>query len=191
MMKNYLTLLLMFVLSISAYSQEDNISWPKEFTFNAFDFIGFGRVGVMYEDYYSKNTSVGADISLKVSNDDFERIFSGTFFLRQYFGKQTDRGFFLEYFTSLVLDDGPTIYYASYPECLECDYIVPPYNPTPEKNLLGLSLGIGIGNKIVSNERFVSHVYFGVGRVLVNNEFREPVYVRFGINIGLRNKKKS
>ena len=190
MMKNYFSLVLIFVLSISAYSQDDNISLPKEFTFNAFDFIGFGRVGVMYEDYYSSNASAGGDISLRVSNDDFERIFSGTFFLRQYFGKQTDRGFFLEYFTSLVLEDGPTIYYASYPECLECDYIVPPYNPSPEENLLGLSLGIGIGNKIIANERFVSHVYFGIGRVLLKNEFIEPVYVRFGLNIGVRNKKR-
>ena len=67
---------------------------------------------------------------------------------------------------------------------------MPPYNPSPEENLLGLSLGIGIGNKIIANERFVSHIYFGIGRVLLNNAFGEPVYVRFGLNIGVRNKKK-
>ncbi len=181
----YPTIFLMvhFFLVAPVYSQfESEPVFASEISFNAFDFIALGGVNLMYEKYQNETLSIGGDIFARVADEGIDRKFSSTFFLRQYFGNRDGKGFFLEYFGAFVVKEDPYIYYDW---CYECY----PINPPERGDQRGFSLGLGVGNKLLANSNFIASIYLGVGRIIINSDIYEPLYARFGLNIGLRKLK--
>jgi len=181
----FLFFTLQAVFGVTVYSQNGEKSVnPSEISFNAFDFIALGGINLMYEKYQNESLSIGGDVFARVSDEGIDRKFSSTFFLRQYFGKEQGKGFFLEYFSGFVVKEDPYVYYDW---CYECG----PINPPERGDQKGFSLGLGIGNKLLAKQNFVASIYLGVGRIIFNPNVYEPLYARFGVNIGLRKTPKS
>ena len=186
-MKKVLSLILIFQVfyGVYVYSQSiADVDFPSEVSFNAFDFIALGGINLMYEKYQNESFAIGGDLFARVTDEGVDRKFSSTLFLRQYFGKQQGKGFFLEYFGAFVVKEDPYIYYDW---CYECG----PINPPKRGDQQGVSLGLSIGNKLYAKPNFVASIYLGVGRIIFNPDVYEPLYARFGLNIGFRKAKSS
>ena len=184
-MKKVLSLILFFQVFYGGFvcsQSKTEAYFPLEISFNAFDFIALGGINLMYEKYQNESLSVGGDLFARVTDEGVDRKFSSTLFLRQYFGNRDGKGFFLEYFGAFVVKEDPYIYYDW---CYECY----PINPPERGDQRGFSLGLGVGNKLLANSNFIASIYLGVGRIIINSDIYEPLYARFGLNIGLRKLK--
>ncbi|MFZ9674175.1 MAG: hypothetical protein ACO3A1_07780 [Flavobacteriaceae bacterium] len=153
----------------------------REYSINAFDLIAAGALDLQYERYLNDKSSYGGALFVRLSDEMTDHLFSTTAFYRQYFGKEAYKGFFIEMFGAYrVNEDYYNYYYDDF--CFDCMY------QPEERNQSDFSLGFSVGSKLVSNDRFVAQFYLGVGRHLFNSAMNEPLYARFGIHVGLRNR---
>ena len=185
-MKN-LALVLLCFCSIITNAQEDSIpqdsNKKNEITLNALTLVASGWIDVSYEYLINKESSFGVDLQFGFDeNSDFDsyRNFSITPNYRVYFSNTYAKGFFIEGFG--MLHRYKDFYY-------DYDYSTGYGN---EKNIIEFSLGVAVGGKWVTKSGFVTEIFGGIGRNILNNknddEFYDPLRVagRVGVSIGKR-----
>lgn len=135
-----------------------------------------GAVGVDFERYLNKNSSLGISSLFVYDNtkeDDMNYYISP--YYRYYFGKKYASGFFAEGFGMFTSIDGKKMYAA--------DNIT----FTEGKNVYDLALGAGLGWKLVTKKGFVVEANAGYGRLLFNADKTDHNQViKLGLSIGYR-----
>ena len=182
-MKKFLIVVALSVFGCAQVWSQDIRSFKpvREYSINAFDLIAAGALDLQYERYLNENSSYGGTVFVRLSDEVADQIFGTTAFYRQYFGRSPYKGFFVEMFTAYqVNEDYFSYYYDDY--CYDC------IHSSEKRNQSDFSLGFSVGSKLVSNDRFIAQFYLGVGRHLFNSAMNEPIYARFGIHVGLRNR---
>ena len=178
---------LLFILtlcfSVSIFSQETEPDFPQdvdkrhEITANALTLIVSEWIDVSYEYLINEESSFGVDLQFGLDdNDDFDtyRTFSITPNYRRYFSNKYARGFFVEAFGMLH----------TYKDYYAFDFVT---NTSTVRNETDFSLGVSVGGKWVTKSGFVTEIFLGLGRNLLNNDedFVE-VAGRVGISLGYR-----
>tara|TARA_R110001632_G_scaffold114733_4_gene226149 strand:- start:12677 stop:13225 length:549 start_codon:yes stop_codon:yes gene_type:complete len=175
--------ILFFCISTFAFAQEDSLPQDTdkkhEVTINTLTLIVSEWVDVSYEYLINNESSFGVDIQFGLdSNDDFDtyRTFSVTPNYRRYFSNKYARGFFIEGFGMLH----------SYKDSFNYDFVSGSYDTSTQTDF---SLGISVGGKWVTKNGFVTEIFAGIGRNLLNNDedyFSTDVAGRVGISVGYR-----
>ncbi|MEQ6123525.1 DUF3575 domain-containing protein [Pseudotenacibaculum sp. MALMAid0570] len=180
-MKKLLPILL-FCFSTVAFAQEDSypqdVNKKHEVTINALTLIVSEWIDVSYEYLINEESSFGIDLQFGLDdNNDFDtyRTFSITPNYRRYFSNKYARGFFIEAFG--MLHNYKDYYY-------NFDITTSSYTT---KSQTDFSLGVSVGGKWVTKSGFVTEIFAGIGRNLLNNDndFTE-VAGRVGISLGYR-----
>ena len=188
MMKK-LVLIVICCYSTFVIAQEESLpqdtNKKNEITLNALTLIASGWIDVSYEYLINKESSFGIDLQFgfdENNNVDTYRNFSITPNYRVYFSNKYARGFFIEGFG--MLHRYKDYYYGEF--SLQT-------NNYTSKNITEFSLGISVGGKWVTKSGFVTEIFGGIGRNILNsNEDRyggfDPVNVagRIGVSIGKR-----
>ena len=181
-----LVLIVFCCYSTFAVAQEESLpqdtNKKNEVTLNALTLIASGWIDVSYEYLINKESSFGIDMQFgfdENNNIDTYRNFSITPNYRVYFSNKYARGFFIEGFGMLHR------YKDYYYEELSSE----PDNNT-SKNLTEFSLGISVGGKWVTKSGFVTEIFGGIGRNILNSneDGYDPINVagRIGVSIGKR-----
>jgi hypothetical protein len=181
-----LVLIVFCCYSTFAVAQEESLpqdtNKKNEVTLNALTLIASGWIDVSYEYLINKESSFGIDMQFgfdENNNIDTYRNFSITPNYRVYFSNKYARGFFIEGFGMLHR------YKDYYYEELSSE----PDNYT-SKNLTEFSLGISVGGKWVTKSGFVTEIFGGIGRNILNSneDGYDPINVagRIGVSIGKR-----
>jgi hypothetical protein len=182
-----ITLLLLTVISLNAFSQEKSEKYPQdsnkrnELKIDAFSLIAFSSLDINYEYLLNKDTSLGIDVFYNFGdpNSDsdlyFARKFSLTPYYRWFFSEERfARGFFVEGFGMLnTFEDD--IYYS--------------YSSIRTEKETSFALGVSVGGKFVTKSGFTAEVSLGVGRNLFNTNninIDNSLVTRGGISIGYR-----
>ena len=187
MMKK-LVLLIVCCCSTIAVAQEESLpqdtNKKNEITLNALTLVASGWIDVSYEYLINKESSFGVDLQFgfdENNNVDTYRNFSITPNYRVYFSNKYAKGFFIEGFG--MLHRYKDYYY---------DYNSDSYN-YDSKNITEFSLGISVGGKWVTKSGFVTEIFGGIGRNLLNSnnyddDGFDPINVagRIGVSIGKR-----
>ena len=177
-----------FIICISNNTKKDlfkfypKINKKNEITLNALTLVASGWIDVSYEYLINKESSFGVDLQFgfdENNNVDTYRNFSITPNYRVYFSNKYARGFFIEGFG--MLHRYKDYYY---------DYNSDSYN-YDSKNITEFSLGISVGGKWVTKSGFVTEIFGGIGRNLLNNyddDGFDPINIagRIGVSIGKR-----
>ena len=186
-MKRISILMLVLVLSVSAFSQRRQGSlfgWRlereqpvklNEVKLNLPTTLFALYPEVSYERILNSDISVGASVGISLNNE-YVMDFAFTPYFRWFFGgnsrslEKYGAGFFIEANGSIFSIDNT-------------DY---DYNPSMPEGLisgdLGAGLGLGIGWKYVTRNNWVGEILFGGGRDFVN----DSAYPHMGISIGKR-----
>jgi hypothetical protein len=173
--------ILLFCFSLNAFAQEDtppqDTDKKHEVTINALTLIASEWVDFSYEYLINEESSFGVDVQFGLDNDknNVFRKFSVTPNYRRYFSENYARGFFVEAFGMIhSSEDFITVNNGgSFSEQL--------------KTRTDFSLGISVGGKWVTKSGFVTEIFGGLGRNLLNSEddFTQ-VAGRIGISLGYR-----
>ncbi|MDO9593974.1 MAG: DUF3575 domain-containing protein [Lutibacter sp.] len=168
---------LLFIVSISLFSQENEIK-RNELKINMSNLIGFKWFDVSYERLLNEESSIGVGTLFSLDKEseglDEYRTFSITPYYRQFFSSKYAEGFFVEAFTMLHSGKNYEYNYDSYAN-----------QYTNESKYTDLAVGISVGGKWVTKRGFVAEVYAGIGRDLLNQSDIEVVG-RGGVSIGYR-----
>lgn len=168
---------LLFIVSISLFSQENEIK-KNELKINMSNLIGFKWFDVSYERLLNEESSIGVGTLFSLDKEseglDEYRTFSITPYYRQFFSSKYAEGFFVEAFTMLHSGKNYEYNYDSYAN-----------QYTNESKYTDLAVGISVGGKWVTKRGFVAEVYAGIGRDLLNQSDIEVVG-RGGVSIGYR-----
>tara|TARA_B100000787_G_scaffold47049_1_gene33785 strand:- start:28132 stop:28686 length:555 start_codon:yes stop_codon:yes gene_type:complete len=180
-----LILILCCCYTTIAFSQKDSIAQntekKNEITLNALTLVASGWIDVSYEYLINNESSFGVDLQFgfdENNNVDNYRNFSITPNYRVYFSNKYAKGFFIEGFGMLHR-------YKDY----FSDDIGYNNNKTEQTEF---SLGISVGGKWVTKSGFVTEIFGGIGRNLLNSndddDDFDPTNVagRIGISIGKR-----
>ena len=184
-----LVLLIVCCCSTIAVAQEESLpqdtNKKNEVTLNALTLVASGWIDVSYEYLINKESSFGVDLQFgfdENNNVDTYRNFSITPNYRVYFSNKYARGFFIEGFG--MLHRYKDLYYD-----IETDGT---YNNI-EKNITEFSLGVSVGGKWVTKSGFVTEIFGGIGRNLLNSNNNDddgfdPINIagRIGVSIGKR-----
>ena len=180
-MKKFTLTALLFITSISLFAQQDNLEDnPKqnELKINMSNLIGFKWLDIGYERIINEEASFGVSTLFSLDSEsegvDEYRTFSITPYYRHFFSSKYARGFFVEAFT--MLHSGKDEYYYSNNG---------PYDSYVEEKYTDLAAGISVGGKFVTKRGFITEIYLGIGRDLLNNSDLEVVG-RGGVSIGYR-----
>ncbi len=170
---------LLFIISFSLFAQEKETK-QNEFKINMSNLIGFKWLDLTYERIINEESSFGfgtlVSLDSKSEGLDEYRTFSLTPYYRQFFSNKYAQGFFVEAFTMLHSGKEYNYIYEDYP----------PYGSyTSEDKYTDLAIGISVGGKWVSKRGFITEVYAGIGRDLLNQSGIEVVG-RGGVSIGYR-----
>ena len=188
------TILLLCFLTTILNAQQD--SFPQdtdkknEITLTPLVLIVSGWADISYEYLINNKSSFGVDVQFNdnkkifdsdgdsVPNRDY-RNFSITPNYRVYFSNKYARGFFVEGFG--MLHRYKDYYY---------DYNSDSYN-YETKNITEFSLGISVGGKWVTKSGFVTEIFGGIGRNILNSnddDGFDPINMagRIGVSIGKR-----
>lgn len=181
-MKKIITTFLLCIC-ISGFAQDKSDALPQdvdkkhELTANALTLIVSEWIDLSYEYLINEESSFGVDVQFGLdSNDDFDsyRTFSITPNYRRYFSNKFARGFFVEAFGMLH----------TYNDFYNYDFTNNTYS---EDSVTDFSLGISVGGKWVTKSGFVTEVFAGIGRNLLNNDDDLiEVAGRIGISLGYR-----
>jgi len=181
-----LVLIVFCCYSTFAVAQEESLpqdtNKKNEVTLNALTLIASGWIDVSYEYLINKESSFGIDMQFgfdENNNIDTYRNFSITPNYRVYFSNKYARGFFIEGFG--MLHRYKDYYYEELSS--ESD------NYT-SKNLTEFSLGISVGGKWVTKSGFVTEIFGGIGRNILNSneDSYDPINIagRIGVSVGKR-----
>lgn len=137
-----------------------------------------GALEGTYERNLNKKSSLGVSIftvfNNDKSNDDLN--YSVSPYYRRYFGKKFASGFFAEGFGMLSSIDGKKIYDTNDNSIF-----------TEGSDVIGFSLGLGLGSKWVTKSGFIFEVNAGWGKLLFNADKTDHTQVvRLGFHLGYR-----
>lgn len=175
-MKKLLPILFLFI-SFGAFAQEDTEQKKHELTMNALTLIASEWFDVSYEYLIDEESSFGVDLQFGLNNDTNEdgfRKFSLTPNYRRYFSGKYAKGFFVEAFGMVH----------TYEEFV----FVNTNNSFDYRTNTDFSLGISVGGKWVTPKGFVTEIFLGVGRNLLNNSEYDftDIAGRVGVSLGYR-----
>jgi len=182
-----LVLIVICCYSTFVIAQEESLpqdtNKKNEITLNALTLIASGWIDVSYEYLINKEASFGIDMQFgfdENNNIDTYRNFSITPNYRVYFSNKYARGFFIEGFGMLH----------RYKDYYYDELSSEPDNYT-SKNLTEFSLGISVGGKWVTKSGFVTEIFGGIGRNILNSnddDGFDPINMagRIGVSIGKR-----
>lgn len=181
-----LALIIFCCYSTFAIAQEESLpqdtNKKNEITLNALTLIASGWIDVSYEYLINKEASFGIDMQFgfdENNNIDTYRNFSITPNYRVYFSNKYARGFFIEGFG--MLHRYKDYYY---------DELSSELDNYTSKNLTEFSLGISVGGKWVTKSGFVTEIFGGIGRNILNSneDSYDPINIagRIGVSIGKR-----
>jgi len=175
MKKKYALVLLVFMFLFKVQAQDaDAPSLPQnEIKLNAFNLIALAAFDFGYERILNEESSFGVDIFIRIDDDsDFSdfQTFAITPYYRQYFSNKYAKGFFVEGFASL--NSGR-----------EENFLI---DVIEEVDYTDFALGISIGGKFVTPRGFVTEIFIGIGRNLLNDNFSPEIIGRGGVSIGYR-----
>ncbi len=163
---------LFFLHAVVAQNETDSITNNNnEIKLNALSFV-IGAFDVGYERILNEESAIGISAFIpfdKDIKDDIQYFISP--YYRFYFGKKYANGFFLEGFGMLNSSDRDEIIFLN----LEEDEFVTDF-----------ALGIGLGQKWISNKGFTGEVGFGVGRNLFNSNSASEFVAKASISLGYR-----
>ncbi len=162
----------MLAFASMGFSQEvstENYRIPRnELKLNlVYAFWGVGEVS--YERHLNENLSAG--ISAAAGFGKLDVSYGFTPYVRYYFGKNPNSGFFVEGNGMLVWSKDHVVLNESF------------QNSGERKKSFGIGMGAAVGYKYVTQKNIVFEAYGGVGKFF-NNELSDGVYPRFGIGIG-------
>ena len=160
--------------------KEQEVEKHNELKINAFNLIAFEYIDISYEYILNEESSLGLGLLFALNNEvygisDLRREFSITPYFRQFFGKKYSKGFFVERFG--MLHSGKDDFYI--------ENISDPFGFYEIRDYTDFALGISVGGKFVTKRGFVTEIYLGIGRDLLNNSDLEVVG-RGGVSIGYR-----
>lgn len=188
----FLTLLLGIVSpqTASAQQKKDSLkTYTKEWNLNAFNLLIFQALDVSFEKYVDEESSFGITGLISLAGNHrfnegapfyYETVAISPFY-RIYFGREANKGFFVEAFGSLS--------FGKYDNYLDYYY--------DENNLFNtvlndhydsfteLGLGFSIGGKFITKEKFTLSVFGGAARNFISSDGPGAI-PRAGINIGKR-----
>ena len=192
-MKKITLVILCFYTTISNAQEESlpqDTDKKNEITLNALTLVASGWIDVSYEYLINKEASFGIDIQFGFDeNDNFDtyRNFSITPNYRVYFSNKYARGFFIEGF-GMIHRFKDYYNYSNYN-----DFYDPESYNYESKNITEFSLGVSVGGKWVTKSGFVTEIFGGIGRNLLNSnnyddDGFDPINVagRIGVSIGKR-----
>ncbi|MGL3000943.1 DUF3575 domain-containing protein [Flavobacterium sp. RSSB_23] len=171
-----LLLLCTIVLSLTSYSQENEVSTFKknEIKGNAL-FLVLGAVEVTYERILTEDSALGASVFF-INENDSDISFSFTPFYRAYFGKKTASGFFVEGFSMINTGINSRTYYYDNTGNL---------SSINKNRFTDFALGFGVGSKWIHKKGFVFEINAGIGRNLFSDN-SPKIVGRGGITLGYR-----
>ena len=184
-MKKITLIALLLIGSATSFAQQfddqENLN-QHELKINMSNLIGFKWLDLNYERILNEEASIGVSTLFSLDSGseglDEYRTFSLTPYYRHFFSKNYARGFFVEAFT--MLHTGKEEIYNSHID-INGDYIENNY----DNKYTDLAAGISVGGKFVTKRGFVTEIYLGIGRDLLNNSDLEVVG-RGGVSIGYR-----
>ena len=181
-MKKITLTVLLLITSISLFAQQDNLQDnPKqnELKINMSNLIGFKWLDIGYERIINEEASFGVSTLFSLDSEsegvDEYRTFSITPYYRHFFSSKYAKGFFVEAFT-MIHSGKEEIYYPNNGG-FEGVYV--------DEKYTDLAAGISVGGKFVTKRGFITEIYLGIGRDLLNNSDLEVVG-RGGVSIGYR-----
>jgi len=180
-MKKISLITLLLITTVTTFAQQfdeqENLS-QNELKINMSNLIGFKWLDLNYERILNEEASIGVStlFSLDSASEGLDeyRTFSFTPYYRHFFSSKYARGFFVEAFT--MIHSGRDEYYIGSTGSID-NYI--------EEKYTDLAAGISVGGKFVTKRGFITEIYLGIGRDLLNNSDLEVVG-RGGVSIGYR-----
>lgn len=183
--KNLLYLLLMF--GLIGFSQTNTTLPKNEIRLDGFSLIALKYIDVSYERFINEEAAYGVNVQFTLDDTQEDlgivRTFSLTPFYRQYFSKKYAKGFFIEGFAT----------YARSKEYVYLDYLYNDVTDTytdiyDDYDYNVFALGLSVGGKFVTNRGFVTEIFLGIGRNLldVDDYYVSDIVGRGGIAIGYR-----
>ncbi len=182
MKKNLGIVALTFLISLSAFSQNNNqieyidnefYKLPRhEIRLNLLTSV-LGIPELNYEYFIQDNFGIG--LALQASVESFEDMSYRAGVLpygRLYFGQKPNRGFFIEGNTGILFEK----FYR--------DYWIQSQSTRQLRNKTNYGFGVGLGYKFMTKNNWVGDVQIGAGRIFGDTYFE--AYPRFGISIGKR-----
>ena len=174
-MKKILFVIVLLTLT-TTFSQEKEEEYPQdihkkqEWKINALTLIAGKWLDVSYEYLINEESSFGVNGAYELGNEtDFE--YSLTPYYRRYFSDKFARGFFVEGFGMLF-------------SAKDSGFFGNIENAPTET---GFALGISAGGKFVSKNGFITELFLGFGRNLIETENNtNEVIGRIGISLGYR-----
>jgi len=176
-MNKTIVLFLAVMCSYPVFAQDvDEVKIKSnEVKWNATNLIGFSFLDFSYEYLINEESSFGVGVLFNVGESDAldeYRTFSLTPYYRQYFSKKYARGFFVEGFAMLNSGEDEEYYYSS--------------DEYTSESYTDLALGISIGGKFMTKRGFVTEIYLGIGRNLLDTADYTEVVGRGGVSLGYR-----
>ncbi len=167
-MKKVTLIAMLFMISLSAFSQEETKPKKNELKINLPYLIG-GIPEIGYEYLINNESGVGIDLLFSIDKDT-PIDFALTTYYRIYFGEKPTAGFFVEGFGMLNTAEGEE-YYDIFDSIshYETDF----------------ALGVSVGGKFMTNKGVIFEICGGVGRNLFN-ERASDIIPRMGLTIGKR-----
>lgn len=181
-MKKITLITLLLITSVTTFAQQfdeqENLN-QHELKINMSNLIGFKWLDVGYERILNEEASVGVSTLFSLDSGseglDEYRTFSITPYYRHFFSSKYARGFFVEAFT--MLHTGKEEIYSPNNGGFEGAYV--------DEKFTDLAAGISVGGKFVTKRGFITEIYLGIGRDLLDNSNIEVVG-RGGVSIGYR-----
>lgn len=181
-MKKTLVACLLF-LSAASFSQTtifpQDQNKKHEVSLNALTLLATNWFDVSYDYLLNEESSLGIDIHVSLSSPDERdlagyRKFSITPNYRRFFSEKYARGFYVEAFGMFHVYD-------------EYDFDFYNNNNNQLESNTDFSLGISIGGKWVTKRGFITDIFVGFGRNLINpNDNSSEAAGRIGISLGYR-----
>ena len=185
--------LVIFMMSVSIYSQDNNDTKQRhhEIKANAFNLIVFKSIDFSYEYLIDSESSIGMSALFNLQDNEdknfedgpyYNEKFALTPFYRRYFSSKYAWGFFLEAFAMYNLQED---YFGNDYYNLETgDY----YYDYSEESSSNFAFGMSIGGKFVSSKGFAFEFFGGIGRNLItsNDNVATELVPRLGVNLGFR-----
>lgn len=180
-MKKLILPILICCFSATIFAQDDSLPQDTdkkhEITINALTLVVSEWIDFSYEYLLNEESSLGIDVQFGLDdNNDFDsyRTFAITPNYRHYFSNKYARGFFIEGFGMLH----------TYRDFLNYDATTDTFSTRTQTDF---SLGISVGGKWVTKGGFVTEIFGGLGRNLLNNDDDLiEIAGRIGISVGYR-----
>lgn len=182
---------LLFSTSLQAQETNDSIpTYTKEWKLNSFNLLVFQALEISYEKYIDAESSYGFTGLISLAGKDrfndtapfyYEDIALSSFY-RIYFGKGSNKGFFIEAFGSLSFGEYDNyIDYDYYPVDYDYSRLDYSYN----QSFTEIGLGFALGGKFITKQKYSLSVIGGLARNVLSDK-GPGAMPRVGITVGKR-----